>query len=250
MIEVKTEKEINNMKEGGRILTDVIEYLKKEIKPGINTESLNVLAEKMIRARGAEPSFLGYNGYPKSICTSINSEVVHGIPGEKRLEHGDILSIDVGVFYKGFHTDAALTIPVGNISEENQKLINTAKESLKSALKKIKDGATVGDISSAVQKYSEGKGFSVVKDCTGHGIGNNLHEEPEIPNFGEAGKGPVIKEGNTLAIEPMVNMGTDSVETLKDGWTIVTSDGKNSAHFEFTVLVLKEGYENLTPLKV
>ena len=237
------------MREGGEILKKVMDALKEEVKPGISTEYLDELASQLIKKYDANPSFLNYQGYPKSICTSINNEVVHGIPSSNRiLKEGDILSLDIGIFYKGYHTDAALTLPVGNISEENRKLINIAKNSLLSGLKKVKEGNRIGDISYEIQKSVEEKGYSVVKSCTGHGIGRDLHEDPAIPNFGKADYGPYLKEGMTLAIEPMVNEGDFQVQTDDDGWTIRTCDGKNSAHFEFTVLVLRKGYENLTPI--
>ncbi|OIP23023.1 type I methionyl aminopeptidase [bacterium CG_4_10_14_0_2_um_filter_33_32] len=249
MINIKDQKQIKIMREGGEILKKVMDALKEEVKPGISTEYLDELASQLIKKYDANPSFLNYQGYPKSICTSINNEVVHGIPSSNRiLKEGDILSLDIGIFYKGYHTDAALTLPVGNISEENRKLINIAKNSLLSGLKKVKEGNRIGDISYEIQKSVEEKGYSVVKSCTGHGIGRDLHEDPAIPNFGKADYGPYLKEGMTLAIEPMVNEGDFQVQTDDDGWTIRTCDGKNSAHFEFTVLVLRKGYENLTPI--
>jgi len=249
MINIKDQKQIKIMREGGEILKKVMDALKEEVKPGISTEYLDELASQLIKKYDANPSFLNYQGYPKSICTSINNEVVHGIPSSNRiLKEGDILSLDIGIFYKGYHTDAALTLPVGNISEENRKLINIAKNSLLSGLKKVKEGNIIGNISYENQKSVEKKGYSVVKSCTGHGIGRDLHEDPAIPNFGKADYGPYLKEGMTLAIEPMVNEGDFQVQTDDDGWTIRTCDGKNSAHFEFTVLVLRKGYENLTPI--
>ncbi len=245
----KTKEEIKIMKEGGKILARVMESLRKTIKPGVTTGKLDELAEALILKYNAKPSFLGYHGFPKSICASINEEVVHGIPSDKELKEGDIVSLDVGIFYKGFHTDAAATFPVGKISKNDKKLIDVTKKSLLLGLKEIKDGKRVGDISFSVQKAIEKQGFSVVKDCTGHGIGKNLHEDPPIPNFGKRGEGPVLKEGYTLAIEPMANAGDFLVKTAEDGWTIKTLDGKKSAHFELTVLVKKRGYENLVPIK-
>lgn len=248
MITIKTKEEIEIMKESGKILKEIFENLKEKVKPGVKTEELDEAAYNIMLKRNAEPSFLGYHKFPKSICTSINEEVVHGIPGSRQLKEGDILSIDVGVFYEGFHTDAALTLPIGKITDEDRKLVDTAKESLFVGLKQVKEGNRVGDIASSIQRKVEKEGFSVVRDCTGHGIGRELHEDPSVPNFGEANSGPVFKEGYTLAIEPMVNAGGYQVETLDDDWTIVTRDKKKSAHFEFTILVLNGGFENLTPI--
>jgi len=246
---IKTQEEIKIMREGGRILVRVMEELKKAIKPGITTGELDKLAEELILKYEAKPSFLDYHGFPKTICTSINEEVVHGIPGLKKLKEGDIVSVDIGIFYKGFHTDAAATFPVGKISKDDERLIDVTKKSLFSGLKEIKEGKKIGDISSAIQQFIEKQGLSVVKDCTGHGIGRHLHEDPSVPNFGNPQEGPVLKEGATLAIEPMVNAGDFKVKTLDDDWTISTLDGEKSAHFELTVLVLSKGYENLTPLR-
>jgi len=250
MITTKTEREIEIMKEGGNILKETLSMIKGKVKPGAKTEDIDTSVYNFIKEHNAEPSFLGYHNFPKSTCISINEEVVHGIPGNRELREGDIVSVDIGVFYKGFHTDAAITLPVGNVTKEDHHLINTAKESLLNGLKKIKEGNKIGDIASAIQKTAEDKNYSVVRDCTGHGIGKNLHEEPSVPNFGKADDGPILRSGYTLAVEPMVNAGSSEVLTLEDGWTIVTKDRKKSAHFEFTVLVSKEGYENLTPIAI
>lgn len=250
MIKIKKEREIEILKEGGLILKKIIEKLRDSVKPGIKTKELDDKAYKMIIENNAKPSFLNYQGYPKSICTSINEEVVHGIPGERALKEGDIVGIDLGVFYKGYHTDAAVTVPVGKISEEDSNLIKETKKSLYRGLNKVKEGNKIGDIASAIQSYVEANNYSVVRDCTGHGIGADLHEDPSVPNYGKAGQGIILKEGMVLAIEPMVNLGSYEIITLEDGWTIVTSDGKKSAHFEFTIKVTKNGYENLTPINI
>jgi len=250
MIDVKSKEDIEAMREGGSILGRVMEALKIEVKPGVSTGELDNLAKNLILKNNAQSSFLGYNGYPKSICTSINEEVVHGIPSSRKLKEGDILSLDAGIFYKGFHTDVALTLPVGEISPEDKKLVDSAKKGLFAGLKKVKEGIRIGDISSAIQKSIENDGFSVIRDCTGHGIGKELHEEPSVPNYGEPGTGEILKEGNTIAIEPMACFGNFPVKTQEDGWTIVTSDGKKSAHFEFTILVRNNDYENLTPVEI
>lgn len=250
MIPVKNQKEIKIMREGGKILAEIFETLKNNVKPDVRTEELDTLAHNLILKNNAQPSFLGYNNYPKSICTSINSEVVHGIPNSRKLKEGDILSLDIGVLYNGFHVDAAMTLPIGHISEEDKRLIESARKSLFVGLGAIKSRARIGDISEAIQKSIESDKFSVVRDCTGHGVGKSLHEEPSIPNFGDKNTGPFLSEGNTIALEPMVNVGTFEVRTLDDSWTIRTSDGKKSAHFELTVLVLKNSYENLTPIEI
>lgn len=250
MITIKNKKEIKIMKEGGQILKKVFEILEEEVKPGISTEHLNNMAERIIFENNAKPSFLGYQGFPKSICTSINEEVVHGIPDLKKLKEGDIVGLDIGVLYKGLHTDAALTLPVGKISKKDEELIGATKKSLLEGLKQIKAGRRIGDLSSVIQKVIEKEGFSVVRECTGHGVGRSLHEDPSIPNYGDPGTGLILEEGLTLAIEPMANIGDFKVETLDDGWTIKTIDNQKSAHFEFTVLVLKKGFENLTPIEI
>lgn len=250
MITKKSEEEIKIMREGGIILKNIIRTLKRKIKPGVSTEELNQLALELIKKYKAKPSFLGYNNFPKVICTSINEEVVHGVPGQRKLKRGDIVGLDVGILYKGMHTDAAVTYPVGEVSKEDKKLIDVTKKSLFLGLRQIREGKRIGDMSSTIQKFVEREGFSVVRACTGHGIGKDLHEDPSVPNFGEPKSGSILKEGYTLAIEPMVNAGDFKVKTLDDGWTITTCDGKKSSHFEFTVLVKKRGYENLTPIDI
>lgn len=246
---LKTPKEIQIMRRGGAILAKVMEKTLALVKPGLTTEELNLKAEKEIRSLGAVPSFLGYQSFPKSICTSINEEIVHGIPSHKRfLREGDILSIDMGVYYEGYHTDAALTVPVGRISEEDEKLIRVARESLIKGLGEVRDGASLGSVGYAIQETAENNGFSVVRDLTGHAVGRELHEDPSIPNFGDPNTGNTIKKGETLAVEPMLNIGDFHTETQEDGWTVVTRDRLKSAHFEVTIAVTDKGYENLTPI--
>lgn len=234
------------MRQAGRIAGEVLYELSLAVKPGITTARLDNLALRCIRKNNAEPAFLGYNGFPASICTSINEELVHGIPGLRQLKNGDIVSIDVGVLYKGYYGDAAATFPVGKVSPLAAQLIEVTRESLNQAVKKAVPGNRLYDISNAVQSYVEAKGFSVVRNYVGHGIGSNLHEEPQVPNFGPPGKGPLLEEGMVLAIEPMVNAGTWEVETLDDQWTVVTGDRNLSAHFEHSVAILQDGPEILT----
>ncbi len=246
MIILKSKQEIAYMREAGKILAHVHEVLKDAIKPGLTTKELDELAEAEIKKHGAEAAFKGYHGYPASICTSINEEVVHGIPGLKTLKDGDIISIDVGTIYKGYYADAAKTHPVGVVSEELQQLMEVTRQSFYEGLKYCMEGNRLSDISHAIQSYVESYGFSVVRDLVGHGIGQNMHEDPQVPNYGSPGRGPRLVEGMVLAIEPMVNMGTHLVETLQDNWTVVTADGKPSAHYEHTVAITKDGPMILT----
>ncbi|PIY96340.1 MAG: type I methionyl aminopeptidase [Candidatus Kerfeldbacteria bacterium CG_4_10_14_0_8_um_filter_42_10] len=253
MITIKNSREIEIMREGGRILATVLKKVVKAAKPGISTKELDLLAEKLIRQLGGEPAFLGYQShfegdpYPASICTSVNEEVVHTIPSANRiLKKGDIIGIDAGVRYKGFCTDMARTVGIGGIYSEKEKLIQVTKKALSLGIKKVKAGRHTGDIGAAIQKYVEQQGFSVVTQLVGHGIGKNVHEEPRIPNFGEPHTGTELKEGMTIAIEPMVNIGGSEVKTASDGWKIVTNDNSLSAHFEDTVAVTKKGFEILT----
>ncbi|MDR0646144.1 MAG: type I methionyl aminopeptidase [Elusimicrobiota bacterium] len=247
MIELKSKAEIQKMRVAGKIVCEVLETMREKALPGISTWELNQIAEKIIRAAGAVPSFLGYGGFPGSICTSINEVVVHGIPSKKEiLKEGDIIGIDVGAYLNGFHADAALTLPVGKISSATQKLLAQTKKALDKAIALIKPGIHLFDISHAVETCAGEYKFGVVKDYCGHGVGRELHEDPSIPNFGAAGTGPVLKPGMTLAIEPMFNLGGDKVEVLNDDWTVVTKDGSFSAHFEHTVAVTEEGHIILT----
>lgn len=240
-VSIKSEREIELMRQAGKILAKVHEELGQAIKPGISTWEINHLGEKLIRQYDCIPNFLNYHGYPASVCVSVNEEVVHGIPKKDViLKEGDIVSLDVGAYYKGYHSDSAKTHGVGIISEEDRKLIEVAKESFYEGIKFAKLGYRLSDISHAIQAHVEKHGFSVVRDLVGHGVGVNLHEDPQIPNYGPAGKGPKLQEGMVLAIEPMINAGRYHVKTLADGWTIVTIDGKKSAHYEHTIAITND----------
>ena len=237
-ITIKSSREIELMTEAGRILEIVHDEMKKALKPGMTTHDIDALGEEVIRSYGCEPSFLNYNGYPASICVSVNDEVVHGIPSKKRvIQEGDIVSLDAGVIYKGYHSDAARTHAVGEISPEAKKLIEVTEQSFFEGLKYAKEGNHLFDISGAIGRYAENFGYGVVRELCGHGIGTSLHEDPNIPNFPMLRRGPKLKAGMTLAIEPMINMGTEQVRWLDDEWTVVTADGKLSAHYENTVLI-------------
>ncbi|ACX52598.1 methionine aminopeptidase, type I [Ammonifex degensii KC4] len=246
MIHRKSERELQYMREAGRIVALTLQELEKAIRPGVTTKELDSLAEEFIRRQGAKPAFKGLYGFPASICTSINEEVVHGIPGPRRLREGDIISIDVGTEVEGYHGDGAWTFPVGEISEEAARLLEVTREALYRGIEKAVAGNRLSDISYAIQTYVESHGFSVVRDFVGHGIGRRMHEEPQVPNFGPPGRGPRLEEGMTLAIEPMVNAGTCEVEVLPDNWTVVTKDRRLSAHFEHTIAVRKTRAEILT----
>ncbi|HRR21532.1 MAG TPA: type I methionyl aminopeptidase [Desulfomonilia bacterium] len=241
MIIIKSEYEIAIMREANRILAQLFEHIRPMILPGVSTIELDKEAELFIRSHGALPAFKGYRDYPATLCTSVNDEVVHGIPGPRVLQSGDIISIDVGALFDGFYSDAARTFPVGTISPQAKKLIEVTRESLDAGISQAVPGNHLSDISAAVQKVVEEGGFSVVRDFVGHGIGRNLHEAPQIPNFGRRGKGPILQEGMTLAIEPMVNAGTYKVLIQSDGWTAVTEDASLSAHFENSIAVTKDG---------
>jgi len=248
MIVIKSKHEIELMQESGRIVALVHEAIKEAIKPGITTGELDRIAEKLIIENQAVPSFKGYGGFPASICASINDQVIHGIPSDTVLKEGDIISIDVGAFKNGYHGDAARTHPVGKVSENALKLIKVTEESFFEGLKYCRVGYRLFDISNAIQKYAESEGFSIVRDYVGHGIGTKLHEEPAVPNYGQAGKGPRLVPGMVLAIEPMVNEGGFNVRTLGDDWTVVTKDGKLSAHYEHTVVITENDPILLTSL--
>jgi methionyl aminopeptidase len=236
------------MKEAGIIVAETHELLRESIKVGITTIELDQIAKDHILKRGAIPAFKGYGGFPANICTSINQEVVHGIPGLKRLEDGDIISIDVGVLHNAYYSDAAKTHGVGKISERAQQLIDVTRQSFYEGIKFAKEGWRLSDISHAIQAHVEAYGFSVVRNYVGHGIGRKMHEEPQIPNYGPAGKGPRLKSGMVLAIEPMINMGTYNIKVLQDGWTVVTLDGQYSAHYEHTVAITQDEPEILTKI--
>lgn len=239
-ITIKSEREIELMTQAGRILEIVHEEMEKALKPGMTTLDIDAIGEEVIRSYGCEPSFLNYNGYPASICVSVNEEVVHGIPSRNRIiQEGDIVSLDAGLIYKGYHSDAARTHAVGEISEEAKKLIEVTRQSFFEGTKYAKEGNYLFEISGAIGRYAAGFGYGVVRELCGHGIGTHLHEDPEIPNFPMMRRGPKLKAGMTLAIEPMINLGTEKVRWLDDDWTVVTRDGKLSAHYENTVLITK-----------
>ncbi len=248
MIVLKSEDEIKRMSESCRIVAEVLEGIKKNVAPGCTTKELDEFAESYIISKRARPAFKGYRGYPASVCTSINEQVVHGIPSSSKLREGDIISLDIGVYYKGFYGDAAVTLPVGSISEQAGKLLSVTERALEAGMEKTVEGNRLSDISSAIQMHVESEGFSVVRNFVGHGIGRELHEEPQIPNFGRPGEGPRLMSGMTLAIEPMVNEGGWEVVILDDGWTAVTKDRSLSAHFEHTVAITKNGLNILTKL--
>lgn len=249
MITIKNEKEIELLRQAGRIVGLTHEYLKPFIKEGISTKKLDELAEKFILSQGATPSFKGYGGFPGSICTSINDVLVHGIPNEKHiLKNGDIISVDIGANFKGYHGDSAWTYAVGEVSEEAKELMKVTEESLYKGLAQVKPGNRISDISHAVQTFVEAHGYGVPRDYTGHGVGANLHEDPIVPNYGIAGRGPKIVKGMVIAVEPMVTLGDYHTRTLLDDWTVKTLDGKITAHYEHTVVVTDEGYEILTKI--
>lgn len=246
-VSVKSKREIEIMREAGKILGTVLNNLSKEIKPGMTTHRIDQLGEEMIRSYGCVPSFLGYQGYPASICVSVNEEIVHGIPSKKRILHeGDIVSMDAGVIYKGYHSDAARTVGVGEISDEARQLIEVTKRSFFEGIKFAKEGCHLHEISNAIAAYNEQYGYGMIRDLVGHGIGAELHEEPQIPNFTQERRGIKLYEGMTLAIEPMVSAGDYAVKWLDDDWTAVTADKSLSAHYENTVLVTKNGPEILS----
>ncbi len=246
MMELKTTGQLDKMRRAGRIVAETLSLMKQEVQPGVTTLELDRLAEDYIRKCGAIPAFKGYNGFPATLCTSVNEQVVHGIPSLRKLQLGDIISIDCGAVIDDYFGDAAVTLPVGDISPELRKLLKVTEESLMLGIDQAKIGCRLQDISHAVQTHVEGRGFSVVRDYVGHGIGKAMHEEPQIPNFGRPGRGPRLEVGMVLAIEPMVNLGTFEVQTLEDHWTVVTRDRKASAHFEHTVAITKNGPEILT----
>lgn len=249
MIFYKTEEEIEKIKESAEILSRAHAVIASMVKPGVRTKDLDKEAETYILDNGGKPSFKGFNGFPAALCISVNENVVHGFPGEYILKEGDIISIDCGVFYKGFHSDCAYTYPIGEVSEEILKLLKVTKESLYLGIEKAVLGNRIGDISYAVQNHVESYGYSVVRELVGHGLGKNLHESPEVPNYGKRGKGPVIKNGLVIAIEPMVNLGVRNIIQEADGWTIRTADRKPSAHYEHTVAIIDGRTEIITTHK-
>jgi methionyl aminopeptidase len=243
---IKSERELALMRQAGRIVGAVLNILMKQVKPGMKTKELDIIAGREVARLGAEPSFKGYRGFPANLCVSVNDEIVHGIPGERVLRKGDIVSLDFGASFKGFQGDAAVTVGVGEISPQASRLVETTENVLKAGIAAARSGARLGDISAAIQGYAEAKGYSVVREYTGHGIGREMHEEPQIPNFGLAGTGPVLKKGMTLALEPMVNAGDWHTRVGDDQWTVSTADGSLSAHFEHTVAITDGEAEILT----
>jgi methionyl aminopeptidase len=246
MIIGKSQKEIEKMRASGRLVGQVLQALRQMVGPGVTTLEVDAAADKMIRDAGAYPTFKGYNGFPFSICASVNEQIVHGFPSSYELQEGDIFSIDIGATLDGFVGDTATTIPVGTASEDRLKLIRVTEECLELAIEQCRAGQHLGDIGWAVQAHAEEHGYSVVRDYVGHGIGRRMHEDPQIPNYGKPGKGPKIKKGYVFAVEPMVNMGSYYTKTLKDGWTVVTVDGLPSAHAEHTIAITEDGPEVLT----
>jgi len=245
---LKSPREVAQMREAGRIVAVVLEEVARKVRPGVTTAELDDIAVNEVRKRGAVASFKGYRGFPASICTSVNEEVVHGIPGNRVLNEGDIISLDFGAQLNGFHGDAAMTVGVGRISSQAQEIIDAAKGALMAGIAAARIGARLGDVSAAIQSHAEAGGFSVVREYVGHGIGRGLHEDPQIPNFGIAGEGPALQKGMTLALEPMLNAGVWRTRVADDKWTVVTADGKLSAHFEHTIEIDDNGSEILTQL--
>jgi methionyl aminopeptidase len=246
MIILKQPEEIEKLRGSNAIVADILKELGLRVKPGVTTGELDRLAEEMSRKKGARPAFKGYKGFPFSLCTSVNSEVVHGMPSDRVLVEGDIVSLDFGVFYRDYYGDAAITVPVGRVSEKATRLLRVTEKGLYEGIEQAQAGNRLGDISAAVQSHVEAAGYSVVRDFVGHGIGRNLHEEPQIPNYGVKGRGIELKPGMVLAIEPMVNEGTYKVRVLDDGWTVITEDGKLSAHFEHSVVITENGPDILS----
>jgi len=248
MIKLKTPEEIETMSEAGRILAKIMEELMKKVRPGISTKELDRLAESLILNYGGKCSFKGYQNFPACLCTSINEEIVHAVPSERVLKEGEIVSLDLGIFYKGFHCDMAITLPVGKIKPEAQRLIRVTKKALKRGIKKVRPGNRVGDIGNTIQRYVESQGFNVVRDLCGHGIGRELHEDPQILNYGKRHAGEELKEGMVICIEPMVTAGDWKLKKTKDGFGYKTQDGSLSCHFEHTVAITKEGCQILTEI--
>jgi methionyl aminopeptidase len=248
MIIRKSKTEIEKMRAAGLIVAQVLKRLEKIVEPGMTTRDLDREAEKMIQDAGAYPTFKGYHGYPASICTSINDEVVHGIPSNRKLREGDIVGIDCGATLQGYVGDSAITVPVGKVGDPVTRLLEVTRQSLFQAIDKCQVGNRLGDVCNAVQAYVEPRGYSVVRNYCGHGVGRAMHEEPQVPNYGRPGTGPVLREGWVIAIEPMINLGHEDVQVLSDGWTVITMDGKPSAHFEHTVAITSEGPQILTLL--
>jgi len=246
MIIIKSQREIEQLRKSNAIVAEVFKELKRRVVPGVTTNELDQIAEEIIRSKGAIPAFKGYRGFPATLCISINEEVVHGIPSQRRLKEGDIVSVDVGVNLNGYFGDAAMTLPAGEVDQAGKRLLEVTEKALFIGIEKAKGGNRLFDISHAIQVWVEFHGFSVVRDFVGHGIGMELHEDPQIPNFGSPNQGPRLEEGMVFALEPMVNEGTHEVKVLSDGWTVVTADGKRSAHFEHTIAITNGGTEILS----
>lgn len=250
MIYLKTEEEIELLRENNLLVSATLAEVGRHIKPGITTRELDAIAEEFIRSHGAVPAFLGYSGYPATLCISVNEQIVHGIPSDYALKEGDIVSVDCGTFMKGFVGDSAYTFAVGEISPEVRRLLDTTKEALYKGTEQAKVGNRIGDISAAVQDYAEKAGYSVVRELVGHGLGRKMHEDPEVPNYGARGRGPLLKAGMVICIEPMINMGNKAVVFERDGWTVRTRDRKPAAHYEFAVAITHNGPDVLTDFKV
>lgn len=246
MISIKSKREIELMIVAGRIVYETHQHIKNMVKPGVSLLQIDAEAEKFILSKGATPSFKGYEGFPNATCISVNEEVVHGIPSNRKLKNGDIVSIDIGANYKGYHGDSAWSYAVGDINDDKKYLMEHTKKALFEGIKEVKPGNHVGDIGYAVEKYANAHHLGIVRELVGHGVGNNVHEDPDVPNYGNRHTGPVLKEGMVIAIEPMLNLGSDDIVVEDNDWTITTLDKKPSAHFEHTVLVTKDGYQILT----
>ena len=245
-IRIKNANEVDILRKAGKILSSIVVQLQGSLTSGMSTKDIDLRAEELVRKNKVIAAFKGYRGFPGVACISVNEAVVHGIPDKRIIKEGDIVSLDMGIIYEGYYSDTAVTVPIGNISPENRRLLDVTQDSLSRGIEQARVGNRLSDISFAVQSFVEMHGFSVVRDFVGHGIGQKLHEEPEIPNYGRPGQGPVLQEGMVFAIEPMVNMGTHRTRVLKDGWTVVTEDGKPSAHFEHTIVITSKGPEILT----
>jgi methionyl aminopeptidase len=246
---IKSEREIAIMRQAGRVVATVLDILSRRVKPGMKTKELDIIAAKEIEKLGAKPSFKGYRGFPANLCVSVNDEVVHGIPGERVLREGDIVSLDFGAIYEGFQGDAAITVGVGEVGVKAKELMKTTEGGLKAGIAAARAGGRLGDISAAIQNYAESRGYSVVREYSGHGIGREMHEEPQIPNFGLPGTGPLLQKGMTIALEPMVNMGGWRTRVGDDQWTVLTADGSLSAHFEHTIAITDGEPEVLTTVE-
>ncbi len=247
MIRLKTEKQIEGIRKSGELLVEILKTLQPEVRPGISTLDLDAIARKRIERSGGRPSFLGYHGFPAALCTSVDSAVIHGIPDARRLSEGQVVGVDCGIDLEGYYSDAALSVPVGSVAPEVKKLLRVTKESLYRGVAAARLGHRINDISRAIEEHVSKEGFGIVRPYCGHGLGLSIHEDPQVPNYVGPGPNPRLKPGMVLAIEPMVNLGDDDVEVLDDDWTVVTSDGSVSAHYEFTIVILSDGPEILTP---